>query len=388
MFHSEFTNGYWIWDDEKNALFFNKTTEQEKPTFKAADENEDSTIISLEDTNATFSTVRFSDLISRVAQAQFRRYYKRRVRPGAVDVVTLQDIKDVVLFTAEVTDLSTEFIKFFHLPTTDAFLRASIVYFQYYFQVWEHVKERREEAKRKLTQPIVTVLEDIIMENLGDLRSILSREYHRLTCGMETELNRLIRTKVFNFIQRRPKKVDTFDLSSGEKRYIWGNACRDEKKLKHRSPAAQELMFAYHDYKMLAIGVRSIKTSDPRQKFLEIAYTAPEDKLFSLGVGLGILGYPRDRLDTLLQPRERTKTDVLGEELVVPPFDLPPKSDSKDEEFTQSLPQTKPLYTESEDTAKVRKSQANLWIRHVERCGNILFTDATSGSVQISIPES
>lgn len=30
----------------------------------------------------------------------------------------------------------------------------------------------------------MTVLEDEIMSNLGDLRSILSREYHRLTCGM------------------------------------------------------------------------------------------------------------------------------------------------------------------------------------------------------------
>lgn len=76
-------------------------------------------------------------------KAQFRRLYRRKVKPGALDVVIVQDIKDVVLFSAEVKDLTTEFIRFFHLPTVDAFLRAGIVYFHYYFQVsflmsWMH----------------------------------------------------------------------------------------------------------------------------------------------------------------------------------------------------------------------------------------------------------
>ncbi|XP_044757275.1 protein phosphatase 1 regulatory subunit 36-like [Coccinella septempunctata] len=434
MFHSEFSNGYWCWDDVRNAVFYNKITEPEKlPAYK-----HESAIAGLQEANvSTLTAVKFRDLINRVSQAQFKRLYRRKVKPGASDIVIIQDVKDVVLFSAEVKDLSSEFIRFFHLPTMDAFLRAAIVYFQYFFQIWDHVEQRREDAKRKLTQPIVTVLEDKIMDNIGDLRSILSREYHRLTCGMtdarkfyhlnnknnvstsdkdrrlfeafmcvavrviwwtlhrknfsliETELNRLLRTKVFNLIEHRPKRVDTFDLTQSEKRYVWGKACRDEKKLKHRSPAAQELMFATHDYKMLAIGITHIETNDPRHKFLEIAYTAPEEKLFSLGVGLGLLGYPRDRLDTLLKPRERTKTDVLGEELIVPPFNLPPKQEYEEIIISQSLPQAPPKYSETSDTKRNRKVQMNLWLKHVECCGNIslMVADTTASLMGSSIHE-
>ncbi|KAL3276764.1 hypothetical protein HHI36_012131 [Cryptolaemus montrouzieri] len=443
MFHSEFSNGYWSWEDSRNALFFNKTAEPDKPvTYKPPHESISSGSNLLEEDVSTYLTaVRFRDIINRVSQAQFKRYFRRRVRVGAPAVVTIQDIKDVILYSAEIKDLTSEFIRFFHLPTVDAFLRAGVVYFQYYFQVWEHLERRREEAKRKLTQPIVTVLEDVIMDNLGDLRSILSREYHRLTCGMsdawkfyhlnnknnvstsdkdrrlfeafmcvavrviwwalhrknfhliETELNRLLRTKVFNLIEHRPKRIDTFDLTPSERRYIWGKACKDEKKLKHRSPAAQELMFASHDYKILAIGVTHIEINDPREHFLEIAYTAPEELLFSLGVGIGILGYPRDRLDTLLKPRERTKTDVLGEELVVPPFNLPPKKIIEHEEFSQALPKTAPLFHEKTATKKARITQTKLWLKYVECGGNFhLFNADTTasqlGSVQISWHES
>lgn len=50
-------------------------------------------------------------------------------------MITIQDIKDVVLFSANPKDLTLEFIIYFHIPIMDRFLRALIVYFQYFIQV-------------------------------------------------------------------------------------------------------------------------------------------------------------------------------------------------------------------------------------------------------------
>lgn len=50
-------------------------------------------------------------------------------------VITIQDIKDIVIFLTNANELTRDFIKYFHLPTVDRFLRSLIVYFQYYIQV-------------------------------------------------------------------------------------------------------------------------------------------------------------------------------------------------------------------------------------------------------------
>lgn len=61
--------------------------------------------------------------------------YQRHVKPDEPEVITMQDVKDVVFYLSNPKDISKEFIMFFHIPMIDKFLRALIVYFQYYFQV-------------------------------------------------------------------------------------------------------------------------------------------------------------------------------------------------------------------------------------------------------------
>lgn len=58
----------------------------------------------------------------------------RKIKPNEVDVVTLQDVKDVVFYLLT-TPVPSDFIKFFHIPEVDNFLRALILYFQYYLEV-------------------------------------------------------------------------------------------------------------------------------------------------------------------------------------------------------------------------------------------------------------
>lgn len=66
---------------------------------------------------------------------RFKRQFQRQCRPDEKDVVTIQDVKDVALFLANAEDLTPDFIDYVHIPTIDRFIRALIIYFQYYVQV-------------------------------------------------------------------------------------------------------------------------------------------------------------------------------------------------------------------------------------------------------------
>lgn len=50
-------------------------------------------------------------------------------------MATIQDIKDVAIFTTKRENLFPEFITYFHTVSVDKFLRSMLVYFQYYLQV-------------------------------------------------------------------------------------------------------------------------------------------------------------------------------------------------------------------------------------------------------------
>lgn len=60
-------------------------------------------------------------------------------------------------------------------------------------------------------------------------------------------------------------------------------------------------------------------------RYLEIAYTAPEECLLELGVTVGILGIPRNELEPILTPKERTSEDINKEVRELPKFKLPPR---------------------------------------------------------------
>lgn len=66
---------------------------------------------------------------------KFKRQFQRKCKADEPNVVTLQDVKDVTFFIANPNDLTLDLINYFHIPTMDRFLRALIVYFQYYLQV-------------------------------------------------------------------------------------------------------------------------------------------------------------------------------------------------------------------------------------------------------------
>lgn len=77
-------------------------------------------------------------------------------------------------------------------------------------------------------------------------------------CGnlLENEMNRLLRTEIFNFVSRRRARGVDSHSSSSENRVLRGPSNVEEKKLLHRSPIVKELILGEPDYRMLIIGIK------------------------------------------------------------------------------------------------------------------------------------
>lgn len=69
-------------------------------------------------------------------------------------------------------------------------------------------------------------------------------------------MNRLLRT--FNFSPIEHYGKSNLEDTPEEQRVLLGKAFRSEKKLLHRSPAIQQIIFNDHDYDLLSIGFNDI----------------------------------------------------------------------------------------------------------------------------------
>lgn len=174
-----FTNGHWEWDNALESLAFKSHDVDEAASGTPTTAN----LQPVKKDN--IGHIRFKEAVDALGMAQFRRLFQRRIKPGASMVVTIQDVKDVAIYTAEKQDLTVEFISFLHTSKMDQFLRSLIVYFQYYMQVWENLMMRREDARRKLWQPIVTDIENVVRDDLADLRSMVARNYAYILMGLD-----------------------------------------------------------------------------------------------------------------------------------------------------------------------------------------------------------
>lgn len=50
--------------------------------------------------------------------------------------------------------------------------------------MWNNLQQRRTEVKRKLRHPQIVISENIVRDDLADLRSMLSRDYAALLTGL------------------------------------------------------------------------------------------------------------------------------------------------------------------------------------------------------------
>lgn len=123
-------------------------------------------------------------LTRNILQIKFKKYYLRKVAPNEPDVIILQDIKDLVMFLL-ISPVSIKFINFFHLPIVDRFLRALIIYFQYYIEIWEKLMEERVATLKKAPNPLAGGHRIKYADELHILRCMLSKEYADLILGCQ-----------------------------------------------------------------------------------------------------------------------------------------------------------------------------------------------------------
>ncbi|KAF5270343.1 hypothetical protein FQR65_LT05531 [Abscondita terminalis] len=407
-----FKNGFWMWDEVNNGLLF---VSREISPRVASQTNVGSTIFKTNNAHVkSRKEIRFREVVDHLDQARFRRYHQRRCKPNEPNVITIQDIKDVAVYLAHPKSLTLDFIKFFHIPSMDRFLRALIVYFQFYMQVWETLLLRREEADHKLYQPHVTIIEDRIRDDLADLRLLVSREYCAMLVGavdtrkfhhmlsnknnvsasdkdrrrfetlicmsvrvvwialhrkhlhiIEKELNRMLRTDLFNSSAHN-ELVEIY-ISPGEKRILWGQANTSEQKLFYKSLTTKELTLGKHDHRLLVIGIKQFEPTDERMEYLEMALSAPEEMLLPNGMAVGLLGEPRKYYDVMLMNlSSAAKRRLPPKPVVFTEFKLPHPIDHS-ENIPKEFPKQPSKFKDTEQKIRYRAKQLKMWKNVMEK---------------------
>ncbi|CAG9854596.1 unnamed protein product [Phyllotreta striolata] len=409
--------GEWIWDDRIKGLVFYSYTEKEKPLFTSVPASVSAPPRVQKDSI-------FKEVFHTAAVAKFTKYFERKVKPDDPNVVILQDCKDVVLYSTDVKLLNLEFIKLFHTKNVDIFLRSLIVYFQFYLQVWNKLQYRRAEAARKLRQPSVDIWEDNLRDDLADLRCVVARNYACLLTGIgefrkyhhmkgennmslsekdrrrfellfkvsvrviwvalqrknltliEKEFDKLTRTIHFSPSEHDEFKRGSYVALPDEEKILRGKAFTEEDKLLHRSPCIQELTNGDHDYRLLSIGVTDIEDRIDRITFLEIAYTAPEELLEELFVGVGILGVPKKFLDPLLNEDFQSTKKRSSVMKPIPSFAIPPGKPYDLTKIHERLHIVPCRYKESATATNARRDQCKMWLDYLNKDGQFRRSSA------------
>ncbi|XP_014479726.1 PREDICTED: uncharacterized protein LOC106747011 [Dinoponera quadriceps] len=308
----------------------------------------------------------FKETLNDKEKIKFRRCYLRKVPPTEVDVIILQDIKDVVLALL-ISPVSVQFINFLHLPIVDRFLRALIIYFQHYVDIYEDLVQERAATMKKAPNPLARGHRTRYAEQMRALRCVLGREYMDLILGcqdgpqyhhmmtrkkraitqsqgekdlrifealisvahrvvwialhrkhhtlIEVELHRLFRTDAYNTAYRQSGGEVVRDMLENDIRVLQGPKVTLKRKLLRNSPLSHETIHTDCGYHLLSLGVVDIAVEDPKIVYLRNALLADEEALPGLGVKVGILGHDRSDYDIMLMPIEEqvdlTEADLL-----------------------------------------------------------------------------
>lgn len=162
----KFKNGFWTWDEHEEKLKFhshvyndNKTKNQFHPVDGG---------------------LAFRKSINVAEEKILREIF---VRPSSFydsDVVTCQDIKNLVLFTLK-SEATQKFIEFVHRETYDDFLHAIIFYMDLYVMVLELLLIRRDKTSAGVIRgPYSIEVEQFLSKQLSDRRLLIARSYSKV----------------------------------------------------------------------------------------------------------------------------------------------------------------------------------------------------------------
>ncbi|CAH0628891.1 unnamed protein product [Chrysodeixis includens] len=343
-----YEDGHWVWDDNVQELVF---VSDLPPTI----------VETVQITSKPpMGHIQFRDDVDLIEQVRYRRRYQRKIKPGEPEIVTLQDVKDIVIFTAPLRLLSPMLIQLLHVPTTERFLRALIFCMAYYIQIADEMKTRMVELGTKIRTPSCEILEKAFRDNLADLRVLVAKEYCVMLVGggdvkkfhhkgpnkkrkslsdkdarlfetfvcicvqivfvalgrksftiIELEVHRIMKSEIFNSVEHRLKSGYIHAMIPEERDILMGPCVHQCKKLNTKSPLINEVFCQRPiDYRLMGVGTIKYKSLPTRLHYFHFVISAPEEHLMSENITLGIIGLPRTQFDTMLRPVQITSGEA------------------------------------------------------------------------------
>lgn len=160
----KFKNGHWTWAENEAKLKFHS---------HSLDEQSRSVLCG----GLVDAGVKFAEHIDVAEEKILRDVFLRPNKFYDSNVVTLQDIKNLVFFTLKAKTTS-KLIDFLHTQPFDKFLHAIIFYIDLFLLVLEYLLIRRDkEAKGKIRDGYSIQVERQLSKQLSDRRLMLAREY-------------------------------------------------------------------------------------------------------------------------------------------------------------------------------------------------------------------
>ncbi|XP_034245138.1 uncharacterized protein LOC117647491 [Thrips palmi] len=280
--------------------------------------------------------VTFQDRVDAKDQVRFKRHWQRRVQPGDPDVVTLRDVKDVVLFQVQ-QGLPADLLTLFHTRPVDRFLRTLILYCFYYIQVgrdyhtllmgegaaWKY--HHMSNGVQSWSQRDARLWELLLRLAVRVTWVALQRRYLNL---VDAEVGRLFRGDAFNLAARRQSGSRRSDSGYKSRRQV--RDVREEilhgpedgsggfLNLFAQSPATRELLGRpgrpgeEPHWTLLALGRLELPWLAESLRRVEAAYTLSEEQLVREHASyIGIMGMPRGHLDVMLNLRDKQRRHEL-----------------------------------------------------------------------------
>lgn len=343
----------WYWDDICFLTFTGPTDKSDKQA--RAQSVHPRSVFPRRD-SVTGQTIHFLENVDQNQQKVFKQRYQRVLKQNVPNVVTLQDVKDVVTFLM-VGSVPNSFLALIHSHKINKLFRALIVYFQLYLQVWDDLKYRRlAYAEQRLKHPVSVVRETLCKTNLSQLRSRIGQEYAQLVSGqgifkryhhMNNPLNRSYSStdiRLYEYLVKFSSRVvwtalyrsNYKEIEVELSRLFQSRSVREESHRSVESRVTQadknvlhgdKLAFTSH-WDTITPMIADIFINDDKPQLLlnnrinsnevtglEALLSLPEELLSRSHLILGVLGQPRDNFEVMLHVKQGAVKNLEEQEL-------------------------------------------------------------------------
>ncbi|CAO1402977.1 unnamed protein product [Diamesa serratosioi] len=330
----KYTNGQWIWNAEKGKLKFHPHEHVTK---------RNSYLLPLIDVG-----LNFTDYINEPEEEIFCKVFQRPKLYYDSEVITIQDIKNIVLFNIR-SGNTKKLVDFVHTDICDRFLNSLIIYIDYFLLVLEYLLIGRDEIlDGKIRDTYSLEVERYLSKLLSDRRTLTAREYEMILFSsgqsaatkntsvekemqyfesiihfsiqcvyiamrrrafntITCEINRLFRTNFFNIAK---KQYSLYEFDFREEQILFGLSNYNNSMKNYRqqmSPLIAESFGLLKDnQEVLKSGVEKYQGTSKYLLNLELEYSIPESQIYLVGLRRGILGHPKSLYDTMLNLNENS----------------------------------------------------------------------------------